>query len=60
MSCKTTTIFVRIEEQLYEEFPEYKETNNYFLVDGKKVKRFKTIKENGIKKGKTIKLVKEE
>ena len=55
--CKNTTLFVRVEEQLYEEFPEYKETDNYFLVDGRKVNRFKTIKENNIKKGKPIMLI---
>ena len=43
-----------MEEKLYEEFPEYKETDNYFLVNGNKVKRFKTIKENNIKNGKPV------
>ena len=59
LPCKTSTLFVKIEEKLYEEFPEYKQTDNYFLINGKKVKRFKTIEENGIKNGKPIILVKE-
>ena len=59
LPCKNSTLFVKIEEKLYEEFPEYKETNNYFLANGKKVKRFKTIKENDIKNGKPVILVQE-
>ena len=58
--CKNTTTFVKIEEKLYDEYPEYKETDNYFLVNGNRVKRFKTIKENQIKNGKPIILIKEE
>ena len=58
--CKNTTIIVKIEEQLYEEYPEYKETDNYFLIDGIKVKRFKTIEENKIKSGKPVMLIKGE
>ena len=52
--CKNTTPFVRIEEKLYEEFPEYKETENYFLHNGAVIKRFKTVEENHIKSGKPI------
>ena len=54
MSCKNTTPFVRIEEKLYEEYPEYKETDNYFLHGGAAIERFKTIEENHIKSGKAI------
>ena len=60
LPCKDTTLFVKMEEKLYEEFPEYKETDNYFLVNGNKVKRFKTIKENNIKNGKPVLLYKTE
>jgi hypothetical protein len=59
LPCKNSTPFIKIEEKLYEEFPEYKETDNYFLVDGKKVKRFKTVEENHIKNGRPVILVKE-
>ena len=59
LPCKNSTPFVKIEEKLYEEFPEYKETDNYFLLDGKKVKRFKTVEENHIKNGKPVILVTE-
>ena len=60
LPCKTTTTFVKIEEKLYEEYPEYKETENYFLVNGNRVKRFKSIKENRIKNGKPVILIKGE
>mgnify|MGYP002626936257 CR=1 FL=1 len=54
IACKNTTPFVRIEEKLYEEYPEYKDTENYFLHNGAIIKRFKTIEENNIKNGKPI------
>ena len=47
--CKNTDVFVRLEEQLYEHYPEYKETNNYFTCNGIVIKRFKTLEENKIK-----------
>ncbi len=54
ISCKNTTPFIRIEEKLYEEYPEYKETDNIFLHGGTVIKRFKTVQENHIKSGKAI------
>ena len=58
LSCKNTTTFVKIEEKLYEEYPEYKGNDNYFIVNGKRVDRFKTIKENKIKNGNPVILIK--
>ena len=52
--CKNTTPFVRVEEKLYEEYPEYKETENHFIHNGTVIKRFKTVEENHIKNGKPI------
>ena len=54
IACKNTTTFVKVEEKLYEEYPQYKETNNYFLHNGSVIKRFKTVEENHIKNGKPI------
>ena len=54
ISCKNTTPFVRIEEKLYEEYPEYKDTENHFIHNGNEIKRFKTVEENNIKTGKPI------
>ena len=52
--CKNTTPFVRIEEKLYEEYPDYKDTENHFIHNGNVIKRFKTVEENNIKSGKPI------
>ena len=46
--CYQTNIFADIEEKLYQKYPEYRETNNNFIVNGKNVLRFKTIEENKI------------
>jgi hypothetical protein len=42
-------MFFKLEEKLYEAYPQYRERDNYFTVDGKKIQRFKTLYENGIK-----------
>ena len=34
---------------LYEKYPKYKDTENYFLVNGKKLNRNRTLEENNIK-----------
>ena len=47
--CKNTELFIRIEEKLYQDFPNLKEYDNYFVVNTKRIKRFKTIEENKIK-----------
>jgi len=54
--CKDSDLFVRLEEKLYDEYPKYKDIETYFLVNGKKVLRFKSIKENNIKNGQVIML----
>jgi len=47
--CKNTDLFVRLEERLYEDFPQFKEYETYFEVKTRRIKRFKTLKENNIK-----------
>ena len=47
--CKNTDKFHKIEGQLYESFPEYSENDNFFILNGKKINRYKTLEENGIK-----------
>ena len=54
--CKNTDIFIRLEENLYKEYPKYKDYETYFLVHGKKIRRFKNLDENNIKSGDTIML----
>ena len=46
--CKNTDIFVKLEQQLYNEYPQYKEFNTYFTVGGNNIKRFKSLEENNI------------
>ena len=47
--CKNTQKFAFVEQELYDIFPDYKDTENYFLVNGIKINRNKTIEENNIK-----------
>ena len=46
--CKNTEEFHKIEGQLYKEYPEYTENENYFILNGKKINRYKTLEQNGI------------
>ena len=47
--CKNTELFVRLEERLYEDFPQFKNYETFFEVNTRRIKRFKTIDENNIK-----------
>ena len=47
--CKNNDLFIRLEERLYEDFPKFKEYETYFEVNGKRIKRFKTLEQNNIK-----------
>jgi chromosome segregation ATPase len=47
--CKNTDLFVRLEERLYNDFPQFKNYETYFEVNTKRIKRFKTLEENYIK-----------
>ena len=47
--CRDTDLFVRLEEKLNNDYPEYKNYDTYFLVNGRRIRRFKTLKENNIK-----------
>ena len=42
-------LFVRLEERLYEDFPQFKNYETYFEVNGKRIKRFQTLEQNQIK-----------
>ena len=46
---KNTDYFTKIEQILYEKYPKYKDSENYFLVNGNKINRHKTLEENKIK-----------
>jgi vacuolar-type H+-ATPase subunit I/STV1 len=47
--CKNTDPFYKIERYLYDENPEYDDSNNYFLFKGRTIDKNKTIEGNGIK-----------
>jgi len=55
--CLKQNIFAEVEEKLYQQYPEYRETNNNFIANGKLVLRFKTIGENNIGNGKPVTLI---
>ena len=54
--CSGTSTFAEVEELLYREYPEYRETNNIFLANGKPILRFKTINENNVGSGRPVTL----
>ena len=58
VACNGNSTFAEIEEKLYKEYPEYRETNNTFLANGTEILRFKTINENKIGTGKPVMLIK--
>lgn len=54
INCSKNQYFYEIEEKLYEKYPIYRDSNNYFIFEGKVILRFKTIEQNGIKDGITL------
>ena len=48
--------FAFLEDKIYERYPSYKEGENYFLCNGIKINRFKTMEENKINNGAFITL----
>ena len=51
IKCFDEDIFAKAEEELYKIFPQYRKTNNYFIINGNIILRFQTIKENKINNG---------
>ena len=48
ITCKKNDLFVRLEERLYNDYPKYKNYETFFVVNDKKIFRFKTLEENNI------------
>ena len=46
--CKSTDTFVKLEEILYKDFPELKNYENYYMVNSRRILRYKTLEENQI------------
>ena len=57
IACLKKNTFAEVEEKLYQQYPEYRETNNNFIANGKEVLRFKTIEENKIGTGLPVTLI---
>ena len=55
--CLKKNTFAEVEEKLYQQYPEYRETNNNFIANGTQVLRFKTIAENKIGTGLPVTLI---
>ena len=47
--CKNTDMFINIEKSLYDIYPEYRESENYFLLRGLKINKYKSLENNNIK-----------
>ena len=56
--CKNTEKFSKLEEKLYKDYPEYSKFDNYFMINGNRVNKKKTLDENKIKNGSVIILIK--
>ena len=52
--CKNTSRFNTIENILYEKFPEYRKTENYFISNGRTINKSMTLEENKIKSSDVI------
>ena len=55
--CKNTDKFTRIEELFYEKYPEYKKKENYFIINGNKINKEKTLEENKISNSDIITII---
>jgi hypothetical protein len=54
--CKNTEKFNALESRLYDIYPEFSETDNYFISNGRKIARFKDLDYNKIKNSDIITL----
>ena len=52
--CNENESISRLEEELYNQYPKYKDLDTYLICGGRVLKRFRTVKENNIKKYDTI------
>ena len=56
MPCKTSDLFVRLEERLYHDYPKYRNFETFFMVNARRIFRFKSLEENQIKNNDIISL----
>ena len=53
---KNTELFSKIETLLYNKYPKYTDTENYFLANGNRINRHKSLEKNNIKNNDIITL----
>ena len=58
IKCMADETFAEVEERFYKKYDELRNTNNIFLFGGNQILRFKKLKENKIRDGAQIQLVK--
>ena len=58
--CLADDTIAEVEEKLYQQFNEFRNTNNILLFGGNIILRFKKVRENNIHNGDTIQVVKPE
>ena len=58
IKCVVTDTFAEVEEKLYQIYDEFRNTNNAFTINGRTILRFKNLKENQIKDGDSVILIK--
>jgi len=47
--AKNKDKFSKLEENVYDKYPKYKDTDNFFIVNGSRINRHRTLEENKIK-----------
>ena len=52
--CKNTDTINKLEAELYREYPQFSETDNYFMCKGKVLNKFHTFKNDNINSGDVI------
>ena len=52
--CKNTDDLNKLERELYREYPQFSETDNYFMCKGKVINKFHSFESNHIKNGDVI------
>ena len=55
--CKNTDKLTKIEELFYEKYPEYNKKENYFIINGNKINKEKTLEENKISNSDIITII---
>jgi len=58
IKCLETDTFAEVEEKFYQIYDEFRNTNNALIINGRTILRFKSLKENNVRDGDSIMLIK--